>query len=337
MSSEAGRGSLTKLHKVVRPREERLLTVIGSTRRKFWDENGFLVLPGFFDESEVDAVRAVYDRTWEQLPPDVVVDDLVTGRRCYIADLDEEERRHNFKVNDLFLADETIRRVILSERVGMVLEELLGDEPAVCNTLNFDKGSQQADHLDTLYMTPESETGLVATWMALEDTLAAAGPLRYYPGSNHIKPYRFSTGSMHTVHDEMPQWSDYMASEVERMGLEEERFLARRGDLFIWHALLLHGGSAIDDIRLTRQSLVTHYWRQTDCEIRGHDLRPAPGGWWIKRPPLAVPVATPATGGTPDEARPETDDVVDFPAEISSNRAAMELRDRMDALETAID
>lgn len=325
------------------------MSVIGSAQRKFWDDNGFLVLPGFFDEVEVDAVTGAYDRTWTELPDHVVVDDLVTGRRCHIADLDDDERRHHFKVNDLYLTEEAIRRVVISERLGMVLEELLGDEPSVCNTLNFDKGSQQADHLDTLYMTPETEAGLVATWMALEDTVAAAGPLRYYPGSNHIAPYRFSTGSMHVVADEMPRWADYMADQVDRMGLEEQRFMARKGDLFIWHALLLHGGSAIDDPGLTRQSLVTHYWRQTDCETRGLDLRPAPGGWWIKRPSLPVPVAeaprpVPAGGSDTVPAAPTDDqETPDFPAAISlsevdrTEAARGDLRDRMDVLETAAD
>lgn len=264
-------------------------SAIGSSRRRFWEEQGFLVFPGFFSDEEVSALQGAYDRTWEATPPWVVVDDLVTGTRCRITDLGEEERRHHFKVNDLYLLEPVVRSIALSERLGLVLEELLGDEPVICNTLNFDKGSQQLDHLDTLYMTPASTTGLVATWIALEDTHADAGPLRYYPGSNHIEPYRFSTGRFHEHGPEMPAWADYMASQVDERGLEEERFLAKKGDLFIWHALLLHGGSAIRDSALTRQSLVTHYWTQSDCESSVWDLRPAPGGWWIKKPPLVIP------------------------------------------------
>jgi len=267
-----------------------LSSAIGSARRKFWNDYGFLVFPGFFSDDEVQAVRDAYDRTWKALPPWVVVDDLVTNRRCRITDLTDAERRHHFKVNDLYLLEPDIRNIALSERIGLILEELLGDEPTICNSLNFDKGSQQIDHLDTLYMTPPQETlGLVATWMALEDADADAGPLRYYPGSSHIEPFRFSTGSMHQHNPEVPQWAEYMANQVEKRGLEEHRFAAKKGDLFIWHALLLHGGSEIRNPSLTRQSLVTHFWNQTDCETMTWDLRPAPGGWWIKKPPLTVP------------------------------------------------
>jgi ectoine hydroxylase-related dioxygenase (phytanoyl-CoA dioxygenase family) len=306
------------------------MSVVGSQRRRFWEENGFLVFPGFFSDEDVEAVKAGADRAWREAPPYVIVDDLVTGRRCRISALDEAERGHHFKTNDLYLTDEDLRTVALSERLGMVLEDLLGDEPSICNTLNFDKGSQQADHLDTLYMTPVTERGLVATWMALEDTSADSGPLRYYPESNQIKPYRFADGSMHTQDAEMPIWADYMAAQVARHGLEEQRFLARRGDLFIWHALLLHGGSEIANSHSTRQSLVTHYWTQSDCETRNLDLRPAPGGWWINRPPLSVPDSDPVV---------RTDaDVVDFPAELSQRQAPSgELRERMEMLQGAPD
>ena len=315
-----------------------MTSVIGSKRQAFWADNGYLVLPGFFDEQDCQAVASASDRVWASRPADVVVDDLVTNARRRISDVSEDDARdHRFKINDLYLSDERMRSVTLSERVGMVLEELLGDEPVACNTLNFDYGSQQADHLDTLYMTPLTDTALVATWMALEDTVADAGPLRYFPGSNHISPYRFSTGSYHVNLPEMEPWADYMADQIDRRGLEEQRFLAKRGDLFIWHALLLHGGSEICRPGLTRKSLVTHFFTQSDCEKLRSDLRPSPGGWWMRKPPLEVP----AEGERP--ATP-TVNAADLPA-LQDKHAhnggllapGREPRVRMEPLETALD
>ncbi len=314
-------------------------SVIGTKRKAFWADNGYLVLPGFFSEDEAESVSSASDRMWDNRPDGVVVDDLVTNRRCRIVDVPEEhERNHRFKLNDLYLADRELREIALSERVGLVLEELLEDEPVLCNTLSFDYGSQQADHLDTLYMTPLTDQALVATWMALEDTEAEAGPLRYYPGSNHITPYRFSTGGYHVNLPEMEPWADYMADQVDRRGLEEQRFLARRGDLFIWHANLLHGGSEICRPGLTRRSLVTHFFTQSDCEKLGSDLRPVPGGWWMRKPPLEVP------DDNRSRAEPEADAEADIPALqptvspggglLSSDR---EPRERMEPLLTALD
>jgi phytanoyl-CoA hydroxylase len=278
-----------------------LTSALGSRRLQFWEEEGFLVIPGFFSDEEVEAVQAATDCAWAEQAGHVVVDDLVTGRRSRLDEVGSgESNEHHFKVNDLYLTEPRMRSAALSERLGLVLSELLGDEPVICNTLNFDKGSQQPDHLDTLYMTPASDLGLVATWMALEDADDAAGPLRYWPGSNTIAPFRFSTGSMHEHKPELPRWSEYMAGEVERMGLEQQRFVASRGDLFIWHALLLHGGCPISDYSLTRQSLVTHFWTLSDCEAAGQDLRPTPGGWWMQKNALRVdlPTAEPALATT---------------------------------------
>jgi hypothetical protein len=164
----------------------------------------------------------------------------------------------------------------------------------VCNTLSLEKGSQQGSHLDTLYMTPASDFGLVATWMALEDVHQDAGPLRYFPGSQRIKPFRFSSGNVHYIPSEMPHWFEYMDESVAQLGLEETRFLAKRGDLLIWNALLFHGGSPINDLSRTRNSLVTHFVTRTDCISQKSHVRTVEGGagMWMDRPQHSIPGET---------------------------------------------
>ena len=302
------------------------MSVIGSARKRFWDENGFLIFPGFFSPEEVETVTQIHDQTWESKPPGIVVDELANNRRRRITELESTSRPHAYKVNDLYLGEPRLRSIALSEKIGMILAELLEDEPVLCNTLNFDKGSQGPDHLDTLYMTPPASVqGLCATWMALEDAKDDSGPLRYFPGSNEIPIFRFSNGSMHQVDSELPRWSDYMAGQVERRGLEEQRFLASKGDLFIWHALLLHGGCPIDNPTRSRQSLVTHFFTQSDCETGSWDLRPAPGGWWIKKPALQVPAEPIARNG-------ELSGQPAAPRSAGRVSRSKELRDRFDAL-----
>ena len=43
-------------------------------------------------------------------------------------------------------------------------------------------------------------------------------------------------------------------------GYRQEHFLARRGDVLIWHANLLHGGAPVKNKALSRWSQVTHYY-----------------------------------------------------------------------------
>ncbi len=51
-------------------------------------------------------------------------------------------------------------------------------------------------------------------------------------------------------------------------GLEVEQLTCRRGDAFIWHAGLVHGGSRIADETRTRKSFVTHYCTAANYRTR---------------------------------------------------------------------
>lgn len=213
----------------------------------FREEHGFLVLPGAYSDVEIAQVGDVVARAWNDNTSHVVVDNLSSGRRSRIADLSAEERTHSFKINDLYLISEDIRKICLKEEVVAVLTSLLGEPPVLCNTLNLEKSSQQAGHVDALYMTPRTPNHLAATWIALEDCSPQAGPLFYYPGSHKIPLYTFSNGSYHAISEEMDAWSAYIEAEIASRGLKKEYFYPKKGDAFIWHANLVHGGGRIED------------------------------------------------------------------------------------------
>jgi phytanoyl-CoA hydroxylase len=309
------------------------VAVLSAEQRRSFRNDGFLVIPGFFEHDEVATALAAYESVWRDQPYDVVVDTEMSMRRVRATDLTESERRQPFKVNDLYLRDSSLREALLSQRLGRILQELLADEPVICNTLSIEYGTQQADHLDTLFMTPRTDGRLVATWMALEDVHADAGPLRYYPESNHIEPYRFRDGSFHVNGPEMDRWGDYMAAEVERYGLAEDRFLARKGDLLLWDAWLLHGGSEICTPGLTRSSLVTHYFTKGDCLALGSDLRPAPGGWWMHRKP-PTPRNEPPPAETSAAQQVPAADIPRLAAPPSGEAATLPPRDLRERLAT---
>jgi len=51
-------------------------------------------------------------------------------------------------------------------------------------------------------------------------------------------------------------------------------FLAKKGDILIWHANLLHGGSPITNVALTRKSMVAHYY--ADGVLCYHEISQRP-------------------------------------------------------------
>lgn len=259
-------------------------------QREAWERDGFLVLEGFCDDREVEAVRTAYRRAWEEPRSSVVVDDVLTGRRCRIGDLsDAQMGTPFFKVSDLYLEFEEVRQVVLGERLSSIVADLLADAPVLCNTLNLLRSSQQEDHVDSIFMTPRTPHKLVASWIALEDAHPDAGQLRYYPGSHRIPLFRFSNGTLHVERSQMDEWEAHYREHVERMRLEQRTFAARRGDVFIWHADLLHGGSKVADPERTRDSIVSHYYALADAKAQRMTLRPLNSGYWWDRPPQTIP------------------------------------------------
>lgn len=255
-------------------------------------EHGWLHLRGFFSRDEVDAINREVEQLWSKRPRGVTVDDLDTNRRCRMSALDGSARAHRLKLNDLYLVSPALRNALLAPRLVFLLQSLMEAPPVLCNSLNLERSSEQDNHIDSLYMTPLSEGQLVATWIALEDIRADAGPLRVYPRSHRITPYRFSDGGRHALDAEMDRWSGHTHDEVRRLGLQPVTVPASAGDLVVWHADLLHGAEAIADPRTTRKSVVGHYFSLDDSLRRGYRVNPLGDGWWIACRPQPVNAAT---------------------------------------------
>jgi hypothetical protein len=255
-----------------------------------WDARGVLVLPKFYADAEIDAVLADYRALWNDGRASVTVDDMDLGRRLRLRDVTADARAsHRFKVNDLYLEQASVRALALNDRLVPLLQRLLGERPAVCNSLSLEYGTEQEDHVDSLFMTPRTPAHLVATWVALEDCSSESGLRRYWPGSHRIEPYVFSNGERHFIPEELSAWQGWMRAQVQQRGLQSEMFQARKGDVFVWSAQLLHGGSPIAERGRTRRSVVFHYFSESDCRGLGHRLVPQSGGFWIRRSQQPVP------------------------------------------------
>lgn len=255
-----------------------------------FDRDGFAILPGFYSAGEIDRViESITQRKLER-PLNVTIDLLDTGERTLLGLLSAQEiATRRMKINDLYLDMPGVRNLALSDRLAPILRDLLGQDPALCNSLYFEKGSQQPPHVDSIYMTPPTPNHLIATWVALEDAHADAGQLEYFPGSHKIEQMIFSNGTRHFVPEEMPKWHEYIEAEVERTGFRKITFAAKKGDVFVWHANLLHGGGPIADAQRTRKSLVFHYFSHPDARSLEMNLEPMSCAYWINRSIQTVP------------------------------------------------
>ncbi len=239
----------------------------------FWQDNGYLLLANFYNDERIDKFNEIIDELWKKrkkLDAKYVIDIFVETdkeKRVYFCDAPKKARHYPYKLNDLFLSSEYVREITAGKELAPILSELLGgDLPMICNSLNFEFGSQQDYHFDTFYMPSPTPNKMIASWLALEDATTLNGPLTYYPGSHKIPAYKFSNGSTIIVPEEMPDFKNYMKKQISEHDLKAETLLANKGDLLIWHSQLYHGGSKILNKTKTRKSLVTHYFTREDFQ-----------------------------------------------------------------------
>ncbi|MDE3198269.1 MAG: phytanoyl-CoA dioxygenase family protein, partial [Acidobacteriota bacterium] len=134
-------------------------------------------------------------------------------------------------------------------------------------TIASHKGSQQGLHSDSIHMTTYPLGYLAAAWIAFEDIHPDCGPLVYYPGSHRL-PYVFSQDAGIARGDfEREGYAPYHAKYeprirqlVEENGFAPQYFHAKKGDVLIWHANLVHGGSARRNLALSRRAVVCHFF-----------------------------------------------------------------------------
>ncbi len=263
------------------------LRAITQAQKDFFDANGYLILPGFFPPATIAALRAHFDHLWDHRAtlPQVPIDMITLGERHYFSRAPLHLRSLPYKLLDLHLDDATIRDVCTAPPLVGVLRDLLGAAPLVCNTLTFERGSQQEAHFDTFFMPSRTRNMMAASWIAIDPVTEGSGPLYYYPGSHLLEPFVFSNGSIGAVFAELHTDA---ARHIERIiaehDLRRETFLPQPGDVLIWHAQLLHGGSAIADPAATRRSIVTHYWTEIDYPDAAQRIDYGDGRWVLRKP-----------------------------------------------------
>lgn len=222
--------------------------------------DGYMILRGFFPKGDIQAANEEI----EGLLSDKKVGFHYTGRKIL----------QSYKV-----APTINKRFFRRPELLDLLSFIMGKQVIPFQTINFIQGSEQRAHSDSIHMTTHPLGYLIACWVALEPIHSGNGPLIYYPGSHRL-PYVLSAdyqsgNTAFTIGaNSNKQYEDAIEKLIEQEELKPEIFTADPGDMLIWHANLLHGGSGITKGGVTRKSLVAHYY--TKEVICYHDMSQRP-------------------------------------------------------------
>ena len=223
-----------------------------------FNENGYAIINRFFSEDQVDAINSDIDRM------------LVSGEVSY---------KYQNKIMFAIHKSELIKNMGADKVLMSVLNYLQGEKTSLFQSINFKTGSNQRTHSDAIHMSTFPRGKMIAVWVALEDMSLENGPLHYYPGSQNL-PYVMNEdfGNDSTRWwlgpKEYSDYEDRLEEIILENKLEKEVFVAKKGDVLIWHANILHGGEKVIDLDSTRKSVVFHYY--ADRCIAFHEITERP-------------------------------------------------------------
>ena len=235
---------------------------------RHWVRHGYVILRGAIPEARVAAAAEDLRRAYDGELPEVKFECHAVGGYRPMG-WDRAVQTHPAKALDLHWWSPAIRDLIFAPPVRETLELLFGRRAMASQSLTFLRGSAQGYHQDTLYVPYSLPTQFAASWIALEDVTPGAGELTYLEGSHRLPDFLYG-GRYKTLWDaqrmvrknelraEMEDYSEKLERRGTEAGMPASTFLAKRGDVLIWHADLAHGGLPISP-HTTRRSVVTHY------------------------------------------------------------------------------
>lgn len=222
---------------------------------RYWNANGYIILPNLFDDETLSDVWEAYELA------------IRSSRVKLAAEPAGEDDPYPGRFLNPHKKIGAFCRILKHPGLLSAIEMLMEREPKPLQTITSHKGSQQGVHSDSIHMTTYPLGYLSAAWIAFEDIHPGSGPLVFYPGSHRL-PYVFSK-DVDITEPEFRQegYAAYHAKYepriqrlIEENALHPSFFHARKGDVLIWHANLLHGGSRRQNLQLSRRALVCHFF-----------------------------------------------------------------------------
>ena len=212
------------------------------------------------------------------------VEEINTAISSFRGNLDETKDEFGFgnRIGMIHQTVEACREIPFLPPVQNFLKWAFQDNPLLFGSLTFETGTQQAEHIDSIFFHTQPVHAMAGVWVALEDVHPNAGPLFYIDGShnwhfirgeevvnnspdlaervNRARAGQLPEEEVSTLVNELGgRWTSMMKGEISKRRARKVPALINKGDIFIWDALLIHGGSPRLNPSLSRKSMVFHF------------------------------------------------------------------------------
>jgi hypothetical protein len=165
-----------------------------------------------------------------------------------------------------------MRALALYPPLMRTLAHLIGEEMVLHLCLTGWVSTERTWHQDDYLNDDFVNAWYTAVWMALDDIHPDAGPFQWIEGSHRwplmrgakVRRYLSKAELSPETFADWPRLAERFVTtavdaEIARRGGEVRSFIARKGDVLIWHGRLMHRGSPPNEPGRERRSLIAHY------------------------------------------------------------------------------
>lgn len=164
------------------------------------------------------------------------------------------------RVSEAWYWNADVRAVSNAPRVLEYCRLIYRREPIPFQTLNFEIGSEQPAHSDTIHFHSLPRHYMCGVWVAMEDIHPDAGPLVVYPGSHKLPDYDMQDLGVPANPGNYYCYEEFVRDALAALGILPMPLLMKQGQCVLWLSNLYHGGTGIRDPQRTRHSQATHYY-----------------------------------------------------------------------------
>jgi hypothetical protein len=230
--------------------------------QKYWRENGYIVFKN-------------------AIPHDVIDRYVELRKRAKIG-------QKSFPALAPYDSFDEIKDVCLHGPLMDRVRAMLGYDVSLFFNLSSFRSSERGWHQDDYMCEPHVAATGVAMWMSFDEIDADAGPFEFIPGSHRWpimrkeKVIRYLTPeAAQTPNRKFRYWAELAEyyvnpacdSQIAKAGVPSRTFMARKGDVLVWHAALMHRGSHAKNPALDRPALIAHYCDPTRTTVDGGLLK----------------------------------------------------------------
>ncbi len=229
--------------------------------RRYYEQEGYVVLRGLVDHAACDQMRAVFD---EEIKPF----DGYIYRQATANPERHVHTKHGYMLNSILNVHavdprffpkfrRTGANFITSAALQGAARAIQGEPGTIVQSMYFEGNPSTWAHQDTYYLDSEKLGRMVAAWIALEDIAPGAGRFFIYPRSHLIElaPNRGQMG----IAKNHAAYKQLVLDIIRDNKLECRAPALRKGDVLLWSSKTIHGSMETTQPERSRSSVTAHY------------------------------------------------------------------------------